>query len=70
MKATSIFEAAGFRVIHAEKDDVYILLPKDDEEKTKFGVPCLSGRAMAALDKEVDQLLLTAISASMDALKK
>lgn len=49
-KAISLFEAAGFRVVHAAQDDFYMLVPNSKAEQADFGVPVLSPRAMQALD--------------------
>ena len=44
-----IFQEAGFKIIDVVKEDFFMLVPPAEEGET-HGIPCISRRAMSALE--------------------
>jgi hypothetical protein len=67
---TEVFKSSGFRVVFAEQSEIYMLVPEDEDERRKFGIPCLSPRAMAALDAAMTRVIEVTISTTMSTVLK
>lgn len=45
----ALFQAAGFRVVYVTNEDLFMLVP-DDEEKKVYGIPLFSIRAFERME--------------------
>lgn len=52
----ALFEAGGFRQVHAVRDDFYIFIPKDHSEDSKYGVITISPMALEKMEVYLSSL--------------
>jgi hypothetical protein len=53
--AQEFFESIGFTVVHMVQDNFYLLVPIDPSEGGIYGTPCLSPRAIQAIEDKLSK---------------